>query len=67
MKVLHRMRLHKIKVQSLAFSPSERYLASIGGQVSVGDIHLSFYTAPKLSYQHIGQCLGGGYSVDDSH
>ena len=30
--LLHRMSLHKVKVESLSFSPCERYLASLGGQ-----------------------------------
>eukprot|EP00898_Chlorokybus_atmophyticus_P004018 jgi/Chlat1/4617/Chrsp293S00812 len=30
--LLHRMSLHKVKVQALAFSANERYLASLGGQ-----------------------------------
>jgi WD40 repeat protein len=31
-KLLHRMSLHKVKVQALAFSHDDQYLASIGGQ-----------------------------------
>jgi len=31
-KLVHRMMLHKVKVQALAFSADEKYLASIGGQ-----------------------------------
>ncbi|CBH17757.1 putative WD40 repeat protein [Trypanosoma equiperdum] len=30
-RMIHRMLLHKVKVQALAFSSDERYLASIGG------------------------------------
>mmetsp|Transcript_22139 Transcript_22139/g.36672 ORF Transcript_22139/g.36672 Transcript_22139/m.36672 type:complete len:608 (+) Transcript_22139:46-1869(+) len=30
--LLHRLTLHKVKVQSLAFSYNERFLASVGGQ-----------------------------------
>ncbi|KAG5500438.1 hypothetical protein JKF63_03531 [Porcisia hertigi] len=30
-RLIHRMLLHKVKVQALAFSPDEQYLASIGG------------------------------------
>lgn len=30
-RLIHRMLLHKIKVQALAFSPDERFLASVGG------------------------------------
>lgn len=30
-RIVHRMLLHKVKVQSLAFSNDEKYLASIGG------------------------------------
>jgi len=30
--ILHRMDLHKVKVQALAFSPNDTYLASVGGQ-----------------------------------
>uniref|UniRef100_A0A7S3LVG9 Cilia- and flagella-associated protein 52 n=1 Tax=Palpitomonas bilix TaxID=652834 RepID=A0A7S3LVG9_9EUKA len=29
---VHTLTLHKVKVQSLSFSPSEKYLASLGGQ-----------------------------------
>eukprot|EP01001_Neometanema_parovale_P010334 NODE_656_length_2219_cov_67.693702_g626_i0.p1 GENE.NODE_656_length_2219_cov_67.693702_g626_i0~~NODE_656_length_2219_cov_67.693702_g626_i0.p1 ORF type:complete len:645 (-),score=144.07 NODE_656_length_2219_cov_67.693702_g626_i0:285-2162(-) len=32
LKLLHRMTLHKVKVQALAFSADEKYLASLGGQ-----------------------------------
>eukprot|EP00294_Goniomonas_avonlea_P013212 CAMPEP_0114556708 /NCGR_PEP_ID=MMETSP0114-20121206/9432_1 /TAXON_ID=31324 /ORGANISM="Goniomonas sp, Strain m" /LENGTH=623 /DNA_ID=CAMNT_0001741929 /DNA_START=93 /DNA_END=1964 /DNA_ORIENTATION=- len=32
MEILHRMRLHKVKVQSVAFSCNERWLASLGGE-----------------------------------
>mmetsp|Transcript_3004 Transcript_3004/g.4402 ORF Transcript_3004/g.4402 Transcript_3004/m.4402 type:complete len:613 (+) Transcript_3004:164-2002(+) len=31
-KMIHKMVLHKVKVQSLCFSPNEQYLLSIGGQ-----------------------------------
>jgi len=31
-KLVHRMMLHKVKVQALAFSADELYLASVGGQ-----------------------------------
>mmetsp|Transcript_11703 Transcript_11703/g.13906 ORF Transcript_11703/g.13906 Transcript_11703/m.13906 type:complete len:627 (-) Transcript_11703:1832-3712(-) len=31
-KLLHRMSLHKVKVQSLSFSHDDQYLASLGGQ-----------------------------------
>lgn len=31
-KLVHRMLLHKVKVQALAFSADEQYLASVGGQ-----------------------------------
>jgi len=31
-KVLHRLKLHKGKVQSVAFSPSSTYLATLGGE-----------------------------------
>lgn len=31
-QLVHRMGLHKVKVQALAFSPDEQYLASLGGQ-----------------------------------
>lgn len=31
-QLLHRMALHKVKVQALDFSPDERFLASLGGQ-----------------------------------
>eukprot|EP00741_Cyanophora_paradoxa_P003430 tig00000704_g3333.t1 len=31
-KLVHRLVLHKVKVQSLAFSHNDRYLASLGGQ-----------------------------------
>jgi WD40 repeat protein len=31
-KMMHRMTLHKVKVQSLCFSHDEKYLVSIGGQ-----------------------------------
>jgi len=31
-KLVHRMMLHKVKVQALAFSADEQYLASVGGQ-----------------------------------
>lgn len=30
-RLLHRMLLHKVKVQALAFSPDEQFLASVGG------------------------------------
>ncbi|KAL1525886.1 hypothetical protein AB1Y20_020714 [Prymnesium parvum] len=30
-ELLHRLRLHKVMVQALAFSPSGKYLASVGG------------------------------------
>jgi cilia- and flagella-associated protein 52 len=29
--MVHRMKIHKVKVEALSFSPSEKYLASIGG------------------------------------
>jgi WD40 repeat protein len=32
LKLLHRMSLHKVKVQALCFSNDEKYLASLGGQ-----------------------------------
>eukprot|EP00667_Euglena_gracilis_P013691 EG_transcript_14150 len=32
LKLLHRMTLHKVKVQALCFSADDRYLASLGGQ-----------------------------------
>lgn len=32
LKMLHRMTLHKVKVQALCFSADEKYLASLGGQ-----------------------------------
>lgn len=32
MQPIHRMKLHKVMIQSLAFSKDERYLASLGGQ-----------------------------------
>ncbi|KAJ3043454.1 Cilia- and flagella-associated protein 52 [Rhizophlyctis rosea] len=31
-KLLRRLTLHKVKVQALAFSPNDKYLASLGGQ-----------------------------------
>lgn len=31
-KILHRMSLHKVKVQALSFSCDDMYLASLGGQ-----------------------------------
>ncbi len=31
-KLVWRFNLHKVKVQALAFSPSEKYLASLGGE-----------------------------------
>ena len=31
-KLLHRLSLHKVKVEALAFSPNERYLVTLGGQ-----------------------------------
>ena len=31
-ELLHRMGLHKVKVQSLCFSPNDQFLASLGGQ-----------------------------------
>lgn len=31
-RLLHRMLLHKVRVQALAFSPDERFLASVGGE-----------------------------------
>lgn len=31
-KLIHRMLLHKVRVQALAFSPDERFLASVGGE-----------------------------------
>ncbi|KAI9207349.1 quinon protein alcohol dehydrogenase-like superfamily [Polychytrium aggregatum] len=31
-KLLHRLTLHKVKVQALAFSPNDKYLASLGGE-----------------------------------
>jgi len=31
LEILHRLRLHKVRVQSLAFSPNEAYLATLGG------------------------------------
>lgn len=31
-RLIHRMLLHKVKVQALAFSPDERFLASVGGE-----------------------------------
>ena len=31
-QIKHRLSLHKVKIQSLAFSPDESYLASLGGQ-----------------------------------
>ena len=32
MQPIHRMKLHKVMIQSLSFSRDERYLASLGGQ-----------------------------------
>ena len=32
-KILHKLELHKVLVQSLAFSCGDEYLATIGGQV----------------------------------
>jgi len=32
LRLIHRMSLHKVKVQALAFSADEKYLASLGGQ-----------------------------------
>ena len=32
MQPIHRMKLHKVMIQSLSFSKDERYLASLGGQ-----------------------------------
>ena len=34
-QMLHRLRLHKVKVQALAFSCNELFLASLGGQVGL--------------------------------
>lgn len=30
--MVHRMKLHKVLIQSLSFSHDEQYLASLGGQ-----------------------------------
>jgi WD40 repeat protein len=42
-KAVHRMSLHKVKVQDLAFSPCGTYLASLGGQddnsLVIWDVH----------------------------
>ncbi|KAJ3180784.1 Cilia- and flagella-associated protein 52 [Gaertneriomyces sp. JEL0708] len=31
-KLLHKLKLHKVKVQAIAFSPSSQYLVSLGGE-----------------------------------
>lgn len=32
LEIVHRMKLHKVLIQSLSFSHDEQYLASLGGQ-----------------------------------
>lgn len=32
LQILHRLKLHKVRIQSLSFSHNEQYLASVGGQ-----------------------------------
>ncbi len=32
LEMVQRLKLHKVLIQSLSFSPNEKYLASLGGQ-----------------------------------
>jgi len=45
--MMHRLKLHKVLIQSLSFSFDEKYLASLGGQ---DDNTLVIWDVSKLLY-----------------
>ena len=45
--MMHRLKLHKVLIQSLSFSYDEKYLASLGGQ---DDNTLVIWDVRKLLY-----------------
>jgi len=48
--MMHRLKLHKVLIQSLSFSFDEKYLASLGGQ---DDNTLVIWDVSKLLYYQI--------------
>jgi WD40 repeat protein len=54
MQPIHRMKLHKVMIQSLSFSRDERYLASLGGQDDNQIVTWDVQTGKALCGHNVG-------------
>ena len=61
-----RLTLHRVKVQAMAFSPSDKYLATLGGRDDNRCLHISLFLLTQLSLSLSGlmQCCYLGSSQE---